>query len=78
MIRKLISLPEDLDRLIELTALKEHKPQAAVIREKLHAGFAIHKPVQHKNHPLLVLAENGVSGLDPDISTNIDKYLYDE
>lgn len=75
MIRKLISLPKDLEMLIALTAMQEKKPQAEVIREKLRAGFAVKK---QKKHGLLNIAKHAIPCLDPQISTNIDKYLYEE
>ena len=44
MISKHIYLTEELDRQVQLAALREKKPEAAVIRERLHAGFAAGRP----------------------------------
>ena len=78
MIRKLISIPTDLEKLIALTAMQEQKPQAEVIREKLRAGFAVTKPIKSTNHALLNIAKHAIPDLDPHLSTNIDKFLYEE
>ena len=78
MIRKLIYLPQDLDYLIELTAQAEKKPKAEVIREKLRAGFAAQKQTTNKGYALLEIAKHAVPNLDPHLSANIDKYLYEE
>jgi hypothetical protein len=79
MIRKQIYLTEELDRQIALTAVSERKPEAAVIREKLRAGFAIKKSSRTGGNALLALArlgeEHSIKG-PPDLSRAIDTYLY--
>lgn len=81
MIRKQIYLTKELDRQIALTAVSERKPEAAVIREVLHAGFLQKKPARTAGEALLGLArlgeELGIKG-PPDLSRNIDTYLYEE
>lgn len=81
MIRKQVYLTEDLDQQISLTAASERKPEAQVIREVLHAGFAHMQPARTAGEALLALArlgeELGIKG-PPDLSRNIDKYLYEE
>ncbi len=82
MIRKQIYLTEDLEFQIHLTAASERKPEAQVIREVLHAGFAQKKPKANAGEALLGLAKLGEAlGLtsdDPHLSRNIDTYLYDD
>ena len=80
MISKHIYLTEELDRQVHLVALTEKKPEAQVIRDVLHAGFATLRPGRTGGDALLALArfaeESGVKG-PPDLSRNIDTYLYD-
>jgi hypothetical protein len=81
MIRKQIYLTEELERQIHLAAATEKKPAAQVIREVLHAGFLRKRPAHTAGEALLGLArlgaELGIEG-PPDLSRNIDKYLYEE
>lgn len=58
--------------------MRENKPQAEIIREKLRAGFAVKTSPKHDGNALLNIAEQAVPGLDPYISGNIDKYLYEK
>lgn len=80
MIRKQIFLTPELERQIALTAVAERKPQAQVVREALTARFSRPRPVDREGG-LLGLArlgeELGVKG-PPDLSRNIDKYLYED
>lgn len=81
MIRKQIFLTPDLQQQIALAAASEHKPQAQVVREVLHAGFTVRRPTRTGGDGLLALArlgeELGIKG-PPDLSRNIDKYLYED
>ena len=80
MIRKQIYLTEDLQRQIRLAAAAEKKPEAQVIREVLHAGLDQVQSTQTAGEVLLSLAQLGVElGIKgpPDLSRNIDKYLYE-
>jgi hypothetical protein len=78
MIRKPISLTEELDWQIHRTAVSEHKSEAEVIREKLCAGFAARKTARTGGDALLQLAAMAVKSNDPYLSRNIDKYLYEK
>lgn len=78
MIRKQVYLTEELDRQVHLTAASEQKPEAQVIREVLHAGFARKKPKANAGEALLGLAKLALTSDDPYLSRNIDKYLYED
>jgi len=81
MIRKQVFLTPELAQQIALTAACEHKPQAQVVREVLHAGLVVRQPARNGGDVLLALArlgeELGIKG-PPDLSRNIDKYLYED
>jgi hypothetical protein len=77
MIRKQIFLTPDLERQIALTAATEGKPQAQVVRETLHAGFARRRPARNGGDALLALAGLAGNSDDPLLSRRIDDYLYD-
>jgi len=81
MIRKQVFLTPALERQIALAAASEHKPQAQVVREVLHAGFTVRQPTRNGGDALLALArlgaELGIKG-PSDLSANIDKYLYED
>ena len=79
MIRKQIFLTPDLERRIALTAVAEKKPQAQVVREVLHAGFARTHPARNGGDALLglaSLAKHAAKGGPEDLSRNLDDYLY--
>jgi len=78
MISKHIYLTEELDRQVHFVALSEKKPEAQVIREVLHAGFALKKPSRNGGDALLALAAMAMPSDDPFLSRNIDKYLYEQ
>jgi metal-responsive CopG/Arc/MetJ family transcriptional regulator len=81
MIRTQVYLPEQLYKSIKLQARLEKKPAAQIIRDVLEEGIEAKKPTQTLGEALLGLAELGkklnLSG-PTDLSTNIDKYLYEE
>ena len=78
MIRKQIFLTPDLERQIALTAATEGKPQAQVVREMLHAGFARTQPARNGDAllGLAALAKHAAKGGPEDLSRNLDDYLY--
>lgn len=76
MIRTQIYLPKDLYRNIDIAAKRERKAKAAVIREVLEEGFA--QKQGNAGKALLRLAKMAVKGGPPDLSANIDKYLYED
>lgn len=79
MIRTQIYLPKQLYQTIDLVAKKEKKPKAQVIREVLEKG--IEKKQRSAGEALLEIAELGkkLNLKGPrDLSTNIDKYLYED
>lgn len=76
MIRTQIYLPKDLYHNIDITAKRERKAKAAVIREVLEEGFA--QKQGNAGKALLRLAKMAVKGGPPDLSANIDRYLYED
>lgn len=80
MIRTQIYLPKDLYQEIAFKAKRESKPKAVVIREALKNGLK-GKKEQTVGKALLELAELGkkLNARGPtDLSTNHDKYLYED
>lgn len=75
MIRTQIYLPKSLYQTIDLVAKKEKKPKAQVIRDMLEQGIAKKATT---GTTFLKLAKNPIKGLPKDLSTNIDKYLYED
>lgn len=78
MIRTQIYLPKQLYQTIDLVAKKEKKPKAEVIRAVLEKGLAEKSKKANAGNALLRLAKNPIKGLPRDLSTNIDKYLYED
>ena len=76
MIRTQIYLPKALYQTIGLIALRRKKPKAAIIRDALETTIA--RKQGNAGTALLRLAKNPIKGLSADLSTNIDKYLYEE
>lgn len=79
MIRTQVYLPKQLYQSIDLVAKRERKAKAQVIREVLEKGIE-----QKRGNAGKVLLEvtamakkHGWKG-PKDLSTNIDKYLYEE
>ena len=81
MIRTQVYIPDQLYQEIGLVAKREKKPRAQVIRETLNEGLEKKKDTKNAGIALLELAELGkklrIKG-PKDLSTNIDKYLYEE
>jgi len=82
MIRVQLYLPQDLYQTIKLQAKQEGKPAAQVIRDSIEVGLGKQKqPQQTLGEALQELVELGkklkMKG-PTDLSTNIDKYLYEE
>lgn len=79
MIRTQIYLPRQLYQTIDFVAKRERKPKAQVIREFLEEGLK--KKEGNAGKALLELAALGkklnLKG-PKDLSTNHDKYLYEE
>ena len=81
MIRTQVYLPKDLYRHIDLVAKREKKAKAQIIRDTLEEGLK--KKMAHKNagHVLLEIAAMAKKYQwrgPKDLSTNHDKYLYEE
>ena len=81
MVRTQVYLSENLQKNIKLVARKEKKSAAQVIREALEKGLAKKAPKRSVGEALLELAAIGkrynIKG-PTDLSTNHDKYLYEE
>lgn len=81
MIRTQVYLPDQLYQEIGLVAKREKKPRAQVIRETLNEGLGRKKSTRNGGTALLELAKLGkklrIKG-PKDLSTTIDKYLYEE
>ena len=75
MLRTQLYLPEELRQQIDVVARKEKKPAAQVIRELLKVG------IDTKEQESIGTAFKRLSNLrakgPADLSTNIDKYLYE-
>ena len=80
MIRTQIYLPKELYQEVAFRAKRENKPKASVIRDALSRGFG-KKREQTVGEALIALARLGkklkASG-PTDLSTNHDKYLYED
>jgi hypothetical protein len=78
MIQKQISLPEDVQQQIHERVKQLRQPEEQVITELLKEGLQATKPHQQSvGEGLASLANLGIKG-PPDLSQNIDKYLYEE
>ncbi|MCL4385836.1 MAG: hypothetical protein M1326_05925 [Cyanobacteria bacterium] len=75
MIRTQICIPENLYRDIKLISEKEGIPMSRIMRTLLEIG--IYAKSQNIGEELLKLTEIKSHG-PSDLSSNIDKYLYDE
>jgi len=76
MLRTQVYLPEALRQELDIVAKKEKKPTAQIIRELLSEGVrSRHK--ETVGEALTKLADLGVKGGPSNLSTNIDKYLYE-
>ena len=81
MIRTQIYLPKDLYHEIAFKAKRESKPKSAVIREALKEGLKQGKTMRNAGSVLLEIAKEAkrLKTRGPrDLSTNIDKYLYED
>ncbi|MCL4357748.1 ribbon-helix-helix domain-containing protein [Patescibacteria group bacterium] len=76
MLRTQIYLPEDLRQEIDAVARKEKKPAAQVIRELLVEGVS-NKHSETAGAAMRRLVALKVKGGPPDLSTHLDKYLYE-
>ncbi|MBI3283194.1 ribbon-helix-helix protein, CopG family [Candidatus Curtissbacteria bacterium] len=79
MIRTQIYLPKDLYRNIDLIARREKKAKAKIIREALEKSLS--QKQGNAGDTLLRIAKlaEKLNAKGPkDLSTNIDKYLYDQ
>jgi Arc/MetJ-type ribon-helix-helix transcriptional regulator len=77
MIRKHVLLPLPLNERIKLVARKDHKSEAEVIRELLAEGLKQEAARTNAADVLLHIAQGAVKNLPPDVSVNIDEYLYE-
>ena len=75
MIRTQVYLPKGLYQRVQLLARKENVPAAKVVRELVAEG--IKRRSGSIGQALRDLAKIGGKG-PVDLSTNIDKYLYEE
>ncbi|OGD91179.1 hypothetical protein A3D07_04575 [Candidatus Curtissbacteria bacterium RIFCSPHIGHO2_02_FULL_42_15] len=81
MIRTQVYLPKDLYRNIDLIAKREKKPKAQVIRDTLEEGLKKKRTSKNAGHVLLEIAAMAKKYKwkgPKDLSTNHDKYLYEE
>ena len=78
MIRTQVYLPEDLYQEVRVVAKKESKKSAQILRELLYEGLQKRKKKGTIGEALLDLASVAVKGAPPDLSTNHDKYLYED
>lgn len=74
MMRKHIFIPKDLDRQIKLMAKTSNKSESQVIRELIEKSVESETP--SVGELFLKLSQMAVKTDDPNLSTNIDKYLY--
>lgn len=81
MIRTQVYLPKQLYQTIDLVAKRGKKPKAQIIRDILVDGVEKELRKRNAGQALLELAELGrklkLKG-PKDLSTNIDKYLYED
>lgn len=76
MIRTQVYLPRILYHHIKMIAARNKKAAAEVIRELLEEG--VKKRHGNAGEALLRIAKNPIKGLPKNLSTNIDKYLYED
>lgn len=76
MIRTQVYLSEDIYWEVKVAAKKENKATAQVVRELLEEGLNLKRKKSSIGKALLSLASIKVKG-PGDLSTNIDKYLYE-
>lgn len=78
MIRTQVYLPKTLYQEVQLVARKENKKAAQIVRELLHEGLQRSRKKGTIGEAFLDLASVAVKGGPPDLSTNHDKYLYED
>lgn len=78
MIRTQIYLPKQLYEDVKFVAQKEDKKAAQVVRDLLNEALLKRKKQVSIGEAFLDLASIGVKGGPPDLSTNHDKYLYED
>ena len=81
MIRTQVYLPKDLYRHIDLVAKRAKKTKAQIIRDTLEEGLKKKKSYKNAGHVLLEIAAMAKKYQwrgPKDLSTNHDKYLYEE
>jgi len=81
MIRTQIYLPKDLYRNIDIAAKRERKAKAEIIRKAIEIGLSKKDTNKNTGHALLEIAAMAkkYNWKGPkDLSTNIDKYLYEK
>lgn len=81
MIRTQIYLPKDLYQEVQLVARKESKKSAQLVRELLHEGLMRRKKKETIGEAFQKLIDVGkkLKMRGPkDLSTNHDKYLYED
>ncbi|OGG00155.1 hypothetical protein A3D78_05300 [Candidatus Gottesmanbacteria bacterium RIFCSPHIGHO2_02_FULL_39_14] len=76
MIRTQVYLPEIFYQEVKIEAKKENKATAQVIRELLEEGLNIKRQKNNIGKALLTLTSIKAKG-PKDLSTKIDKYLYE-
>ncbi|HUD44500.1 MAG TPA: ribbon-helix-helix domain-containing protein [Patescibacteria group bacterium] len=81
MIRTQVYLTQQLNQSLDIISKQEKKPKAQIIREALEDGIKQKTYMSNAGKALLELAEFGkklhIKG-PKDLSTNIDKYLYEK
>jgi predicted DNA-binding protein len=77
MIRTQIYLHEDQYKRIKLISSRNNKPQSEIIRDALDKGIS-DLASRSVAQALLEMASTAVKTDDPNLSVNVDKYLYEE
>lgn len=75
MFRTQVYLPRDLYQNIHLLAEKENKSKAELIRELLIEG--LRRKQNLGTSTLLKIAKKATKGAPTDLSSKLDKYLYE-
>lgn len=77
MIRTQVYFPEEIYTEVKVVAKKENKPTAQVVRELLQEGLNLKRQKSSIGKALLTITSIKAKGAK-DLSSNIDKYLYEE
>lgn len=76
MIRTQVYLDDDLYSQVRLLAQAQNQPAAVLIRKYIRGGVVKAKKKWNARDALLLLAKHAAKGGPPDLSKNLDDYLY--